>query len=400
MSISVSEAVDTDFIARFVPEELASGLPLVKVIIVKSPPDLVALSTSIIKCLLSLPSIASDIFKFGFWVNYREDDSDLSSEAQTQYLAFQDQFKALSLDNVYLEMALDKLDNPGQNISIARSNNMSAILADIASSRFGLDHQIMWLDADTTFLSPNFFSGVSQSLIDRPTQFVHPDLEYSLEWLSQDSQEWDQASKVLLIDEMARRVSKQVKLKSKKRPYYGNSRNELSDRLYPEESGLAFTVLTYLMSGGFLLNEGQGSYCLRRGIASWRIMYGHYPNVQNALHQQFENLRPSTISGDYVYWDDDSLIRLSARRIYLELCTHGLMALQTQRSASAEENYQLYSQRDQEAATHSPRFNPDLVFFYLRGRYFDKSGKAKEPGAEEACNHIARMMLNKNLELG
>lgn len=325
-----------------------------------------------------------------FWVNYRADEEDAqksTDEARKKFQLLKERFAGHGQANIYLEMALDELNVPGKNISLARTNYMSALLSDVAGGRFDLKHPVLWLDADTTYLSPNTLSQVSAVIQKNPTRFVHPDTEYSLEWLRKNPAEWDVPSTILLIDEMARRTSKREKLKL---PL--SSMNPLtSDHLYPEESGMAFNFLTYLMSGGIVLNAQEESYCLRRGLDIWRQAVGFNETIQDeiSLFTEQRSLQ-AFMYGSQVFWIFDSKLRISARRTYLELCAFSLAGIPTRRSESAINGYQLFSESPL-MPSQPKTFTLEEIEEHLSRRYTFKTLDGGV-GAEKAIWRVRKMM--------
>lgn len=266
-------------------------------------------------------------------------DQTLSS-AQARYLELRDLFSEYSSDMVQVTTALDTPADGDFSMSQIRSHFMDALVGEVIDGAIPSDHPVMWLDADTTRMSPETLGRVVDTTHMYPFEFCHPDVDYSLEWADgKPASEMDNASKVFLIDEMARRARKRAMI----------SVDELfPERSYPEESGMSFTMLAYMAAGGIdeddPINE---SVRLTRRLHNFYMMttasFSRLPSLAMPfMSPRTEYKRLSSTQRQNVHWLNDVSVQLSGRRIYEGIKSHGARSL-TNRESQVGDTYVLFS---------------------------------------------------------
>ena len=188
------------------------------------------------------------------WANAKykdhEEFSSVEQEVSMSYKELRQQLQRFEQesDAVTISTAMDKIVPDEQfSMSQIRNNYMEAITGRLIDGELEEDHPIVWLDADTTRIRPNTLSAIQRHVKKDPYKFYHPDINYSLEWLEgKRPEEWDVNSKLLFIDEMAQREHKRVAVE-KGFPIF--------DRYYPDESGLSFSLYSFLKAGGIDTND-------------------------------------------------------------------------------------------------------------------------------------------------
>lgn len=202
---------------------------------------------------------------------------------------------------------------------------MNAIVADVADGSVDVRHPVMWIDADTTFLSDETFCAVAESAEKERSSCIHLNVETSIhcldghgpdakinEFRAKDADVYDA---ILLVDEMARRASDAAAIKA--------GLLVASRIAHVEDSGLAFTIDRYLMSGGVDYDFSGVS----NDILSADRRNGHLEVYQNILRRLLGDVATGSSLTDVV-WLDDFTIQHSARGKKLPLKKFGMRVLE------------------------------------------------------------------------
>lgn len=268
-------------------------------------------------------------------------------------------------------------------MNIVRNNFMEAVIARLMDGEIDIDHPVLWLDADTTRIRPGTLRAVQQDIKKHPFGFCHTGIDYSLEWLEGTRpQDWDAYSKLLFVDEMVRRAFKRAAHQQ------FSSENSIEDRIYAEESGLAFPLSTYLTSGGLHSKDSIGeSYHLRRR----HMYYGesffiklYRPEATNPYLDKLRRLDAPGVG-----------IETSARRIHHALQNQPIG--NTTFSRIQDDNYTLSA--EQEEMSDGQTFDADRIETLARIILTRKRCVADEGGLQQDARKRAERML-RNRVLG
>jgi len=175
------------------------------------------------------------------WTNTRVEEADSTGrEAATQrYAELKDSLQRFQGTSVHIKTALQLIPEKHKAISEIRSDYMEAAALDALKNGRDADYPIMWMDADNTYISQNAFTEVESKLRNHDALLVHATEKYTTEWAAgQPMNERDVATQAIMVYEINRRKNEKF--------YRGVGRR----MQYAEESGLAFTIGTYLKMGG------------------------------------------------------------------------------------------------------------------------------------------------------
>jgi hypothetical protein len=248
------------------------------------------------------------------WANAKyATDPEQAAAAETaalHYAALRERLAARSAQGLHIRTALQVLPEPEATMSKLRANYMDAVAVDAEVRDLGYDHPVMWVDADVTGLSRHVFEQIESGVRDFKSMLVRPyATHYSIDWAAgQPLSEADTPTRAVAISEIMRRQEKRH-----------------SGRMgYPEESGFAFAVGTYLLLGGINTSDPINESHKLRGKAHERMekireyqdRYGKDaaipPELSMAPHHLMEG-------GYYPYLEimenlESSSITMSARR--------------------------------------------------------------------------------------
>lgn len=170
----------------------------------------------------------------------------LVKDAGKKTANLQAQLHARPRTNVRYMTGFQTGDKAEMRMSDIRYSFMAVMLERVRQLGHSAALPVMWVDADTTHLSKNAFTGVVDAL--ETHAFAHPRVAFSAEWAAN-----------LPPNDTARTFMLQQLLERKRRKHYGVNYRDID---YPEESGLAFTIDTYLKARGVStsapMNEAPG----------------------------------------------------------------------------------------------------------------------------------------------
>lgn len=170
----------------------------------------------------------------------------LVKDAAKKTNALHSQLKSRSRTNVHYMTGFQTGDKVAMRMSDIRYSFMAVMLERVRQLGHSAALPVMWVDADTTHLSKNAFSGVVDAL--ETHAFAHPRVAFSAEWAA-----------TMPANDTTRTYILQQLLERKRRKHFGVN---YRDTDYPEESGLAFTIDTYLkargVNTGAPMNEAPG----------------------------------------------------------------------------------------------------------------------------------------------
>ena len=277
------------------------------------------------------------------WANARSSgDTSATAKAEARYADLRQVLDERESESVSVSTALDLIDESRGKFSMSklRSAYMDALVGRVLDHNLRIDQPVLWLDADTTYISPDVFSGIQHQLNKNVLGFCHPDVDYSTEWThGQSTEDIDMASKVLIADEIARRASKRAAV---------GHHSAVAERRYPEESGLSFTMASYLLAGGVdrvdPINESVGL------IARFEDFFFSTPGQLSHIPEQLgrmynftaEDMKHTSESPMGVRWLNGAKIQLSGRRIYEEMKVSGPSSLRS-RESSVGDLYRLFT---------------------------------------------------------
>ena len=231
--------------------------------------------------------------------------------------------------NVHYLSGLQVDKTSAMRMSDIRFTYMAVLLARARKRNYPADHPVMWVDADTTFMSRGTFPSIMRLLGSTP--FAHPIVHYSAEWAAGTPP--TDTARAFVLDEIIQR-------------HWLKSNPPTLDSDYPEESGLTFTLDTYLKANGVGTRGSMNE--------SGSLIAGY-------AHRQSAAYDTSGKPGDCLSYDTSSKITLSGRRAIGLVRNHGFVGLGTFRMSSAGPYY-LWSEMSEEQQTCSDRhISPDTV---------------------------------------
>lgn len=263
------------------------------------------------------------------WANTNTDTAESRSQAQSNYDALKELAAQYDHPQLQIQTALDIIPSEDFSMSKLRQRFMDAFVGLAMDEDYTTDHVVTWLDADAAMIGQDYFGKLYDQTHKDEVGFVHPRVDYIADWaVGQNKSTYDDATRAFLANEIINRTM----------------RNEDTPELYEytEESGLTFTYLTFLLSGGCDTNNPvDESESLMNGLRTAESM---------AVFTALQELHTDTIETDLdVSRPYDKEVReahmaLSGRRIYETIKHYGVAALPTDRNGGAiTPNYQLFS---------------------------------------------------------
>lgn len=213
-------------------------------------------------------------------------------------------------------------------MSVVRQHMMDAIISRAYHRGYSMDHPVMWLDADTTFIQSSSFNRVVNKAHSGMVSIFQPRLDYHVDWLGGDDAELDYATRIFIIDEVMRR-------RFRKSMLGGQIPGE-----YQEECGSFFPLSAYLLAGGLSPTSHETGHLLDQ-------LSHTTESVDSQLLQRYREVMgaPDTAFDlDESCYVPEVRIGTSARRHYKEISTHGSVALQVGRTASVLREYKTFQE--------------------------------------------------------
>lgn len=264
-----------------------------------------------------------------------------AATAEKRYQDLRDSLQRFDGSGTRIKTALQFIPEGQGSIGKIRSDYMEAAAVDALENGYDSDHPILWLDADTTYITKNTLPLINEKVRAGDTLFVHATERFTTEWADgKPMSERDSATRAIMIDEIHRR--KFAKLAAKEGKQIG----------YREESGLAFKIETYLKLGGVdtdlaadeastLITNGK-ELLLEGQVTRWRPRAGESPRFPHHVPGVVEYLPAARIG-------------LSARRLVDRVKTQGAYGVwRAQQSIGTE--YELFS--DSDHTTHDREAAP------------------------------------------
>lgn len=302
------------------------------------------------------------------WTNARHKDSGedkrvVANKARYRYKKLKTTIGGVDNPGLTIKTALQVLPESEATMSRLRANYMEAVAFDAVHRGYGFDHPILWLDADTTFLSSNSLRDIEKSVREFEAMFVHTNAHFSLDWLKDRTLNgMDDVSKAIALEEIVRR---QIIRERRSDSHMNN---------YMEECGLAFALGVYLDAGGLNtadpINESSG---LEDNIERAQDGYAwandpanpHYPphHPQKRIVPDF--LRPSL--GSPIRKEKiitAAHMGISARRHYAVVQKYGVESIGDYDDAGPR--YELFSHLEEWSEEPEPIFTEDIR--YVLGR--------------------------------
>lgn len=300
------------------------------------------------------------------------------TKIQQRYQNLRDALHQFDGSGVRIKTALDMLPDEGTSISQIRSNYMEAVALNVIKQGYGEDHPILWLDADTTYIAENTLGAINKKVRDGDTLFVHANERYTTEWAKGvPVSERDEATQAIMVNEMYRR-------KFVKRAV------EQGERVgYPEESGLAFTIGTYLKLGGINTYE-------KVDEASNLLSYGKELLLNGEvlrLNQRHTSL-PRNVQGLIEYLPS-ARIGISARRQYKAVQAFGAKGIRYAQQAAGEEYALFSSTRPNSQPVSTDLITREDMHRLLRQQRSRYGYKSNVRNLDEKDNRIVAMAIEK-----
>jgi hypothetical protein len=233
------------------------------------------------------------------WANTKYDG--LASDRNIRNLVKRAQLKTADLrsqlnhrpkSNVRYITGFQAGDKDVMRMSDIRYSFMAVALERARRLGYSASLPVMWIDADTTHISKNTFTSVTDALSTHA--FAHPRVRFSAEWATD-----------LPPNDVTRTFVLQQIIERRLRAIKGVN---YRDADYPEESGLAFTLDTYLKARGVNtsspMNEAPG------------LVHSYAANVSTGTKQRVE---PYDFFADVA----DSTLNISGRRILDMVASYG-----------------------------------------------------------------------------
>lgn len=216
---------------------------------------------------------------------------------------------------VHFSAALDIIPDDARTMSRIRTDMMNALIVRAEQNDYPVNHPVLWLDADTTFIAKNAFSKICEDASSCPVPAFHqPQLNWSADWID-PTVPLDTATKAFIVDELQRRA--EAKSVEKMRGSY------------LEEPGMFFPLDAYILAGGcdleYDVEESHGLIHGLNTIPMSKLVSEYYADRYAALS---DNRRGHNSFGHPTRkLSPDIRIHTSGRRIREELGRYGLAAL-------------------------------------------------------------------------
>lgn len=259
------------------------------------------------------------------WANakYAGEDSEAATQeaAQANYVTMQEMLKPADGEGLRIQTALEVLPEEEATMVKLRSNYMDALSVQAAERGYGVDHPVLWMDADTTMLSPAALGKIEASVRNFDAMVVHTNLRYNLDWANGTPLgELDDASKAVAIHEIHRRQRTRFE-EAMNTPDSGAALG------YNDEPGTAFALGSYLAGGG-LHQPKDRRHTFDSGVDEARILETNMRQARQQLpNTLFKDGDPQ--AAQHVTYVQDARMGVSNRRLYRDVQDHGTQALET-----------------------------------------------------------------------
>ena len=193
------------------------------------------------------------------WINYfpdrYTDDRPSNEQISEKYDNMKKVLGIIAGSQTSITFKLDAI--PGIfSMNQVRQNMMDGVVGLAQEKNYPLNHPISWIDADATDIEPGYFDHIARETSESDAYTLYaPTINYSTGWYSGEIEDADPNTRLFVVHEALRRAIAEKR---------GNS---LKNNRYLEESGLAFSLETWLASGGLGLGETVGqSFSLKRRL--------------------------------------------------------------------------------------------------------------------------------------
>lgn len=245
------------------------------------------------------------------WVNHNHTAPDVDES----FIEVLNLAKPHTNDQIHFSAALDIIPDDARTMSRIRTDMMNALIVRAEQNDYPVNHPVLWLDADTTFIAKNAFSKICEDASSCPVPAFHqPQLNWSADWIDPTSP-LDTVTKAFIVDELQRRAE----AKSTKK-MHGS---------YLEEPGMFFPLDAYILAGGCDLEYAvEESHGLIHGLNTLPLndqISDYYASRYAALSD--DNPNQKSFGRPTRKLSPDIRIHTSGRRIREELGRYGLAAL-------------------------------------------------------------------------
>lgn len=255
-------------------------------------------------------------------------------------------------------------------ITVARQHMMDAIIYRAHSRNYEIDHPVLWLDADTTFVQQTAFADIDRLSRSGRIGVFRPKLDYTVDWLDGNVDNLDSATRAFIVDEIGRRKMRKT-----------TDEKYIKDQ-YPEECGSFFPLSAYLLAGGLDERHAENGHLIWRVSEESKYMH---PNFR----AEYERLKGigMTFCDSRGFLAPEVRIGTSARRHYRELQENGVDAVLVERGDSARAVYTMYQDNTTDRAPISS-IDSERFWGIIAIRYSDLSVNDKHALAELFNKHF------------
>ncbi len=315
-----------------------------------------------------------------FWANANYtpgSESEVTASAHASYEQLRTITKEFASDGIRIDTALEIVPKEDFSMSKVRQHYMDALVAKAVATNMPVQHAVMWLDADTTFLSKNCFSEVVEWADEPAVGFFHPDIDYSASWAAgQLIDSLDIASKAFVADEVQRRELRKDAYET----------NAVTPFEYVDEPGLSFSLMTYLLSGGvnpsYPIDETEMLFRKLRINRELPIMDTLAEDYAAVFDEEIDTRPPIN------EWNRNARVIVSGRRIYEQAKKHGIAGLATSRTNSiGQSEYELFTDIKKDSSS-SQELDPAEV-----RQYIAEHTAALSPRRAETVKKIVKRIL-------
>lgn len=287
----------------------------IPVAVTREDPEKVAHTVSLIKRSQQNLGKPVDVI---VWANDRYDEGDEASTqeaAATSYAAMKEKLQPIDGDGLHIQTALEVLPKDEATMVDLRSNYMDAVSVKAAQRGYGVEHPVLWMDADTTELSPDALGMVEQSVRNFDAMLVHTNIRYNLDWANGTSfDELDDASKAVAIYELGRRQHARFEQAI-------GTADSGAQVGYNDEPGMAFALGSYLAGGGLHQQAGERR-TYRSGVDESHILEANIARAREHLPEAvFQNEDRETAKR--ITYLEDARMGVSNRRLYRDVQERG-----------------------------------------------------------------------------
>lgn len=263
------------------------------------------------------------------WANTQSNAPEADAQTRANYEILRGIASEYSSPDLQIKIALDVIPPKDFSMSKLRQRYMDAFVGLAIEKEYEADHVITWLDADAVRLGEDYLGKLFDQTHGGELGFVHPRTDYAADWARGENKDtYDEATRAFLANEIINRAERGEPGADS----YG----------YTEESGLTFTYLTFLLSGGCdTSNPVDESEALMNGLRTSTTL-PIFESFQTLYETRTEE--PLSIASPLAKEVVSARAALSGRRIYNNIKRYGVAAMPSDRlGGSVGGDYQLFT---------------------------------------------------------